>query len=212
MIRRVLRTLAIVDVIGIPAAVMLFIWRLQFTSPNFWIVFPVWIAASFLAHRDTPKTLGWRAENLGAAFRQAVLPCLLLAASLATLWLVLGTRNTLPANFFSLRSRWAYFAFCLLQQVALNSLITNRLVLLTRKPYAASLLAGAIFAIIHWPNPVLVPCTFVAGSVMAWLFIRQRNIIPLALMQVLLSAMAWWSLPAAWHHRMRVGPHYFRTL
>lgn len=64
---RALRILSLIDVIGIPIYVLLFIWKLEFTARNAWVIFPVWIAASFLLHRDTPKTLGWRADNLWPA-------------------------------------------------------------------------------------------------------------------------------------------------
>jgi hypothetical protein len=47
---------------------------------------------------------------------------------------------------------------------------------------------------------------------MAWLFLRERNIIPLAIMQVLLGTIAWWSFPVAWHHHLRVGPGYYLGL
>jgi len=39
-----------------------YIWRLQFSHPNSWVVFPLWLVISFIIHHDTPKTLGWRAD------------------------------------------------------------------------------------------------------------------------------------------------------
>jgi len=73
----------------------------------------------------------------------------------------------LPPNYRSFGQMWVYFAFCLLQQIALNSLLMNRLVSLLSRRWLASLIAAAIFAALHWPNPVLVPLTFVGGSAMA---------------------------------------------
>ncbi len=75
--------------------------------------------------------------------------------------------------------------------------------------WLSSLLAGAIFAALHWPNPVLVPVTFISGTAMAWLFARQRNIIPLAVGQAILGSLVWWAFPLAWHHSLRVGPVYY---
>ena len=69
----------------------------------------------------------------------------------------------------------------------------------------AALVAGALFGALHWPNPVLVPLTFVGGVAMAWLFATERNILVLALGQALLGALVWWAFPIAWHHSMRVG-------
>jgi membrane protease YdiL (CAAX protease family) len=115
----------------------------------------------------------------------------------------LPLRVTEPWRFF------AYFAFCLLQQVALNSYLTNRLFYALEEPRAAALVAGLIFAALHWPNPVLVPLTFVGGTAMSWLFSRERNILPLTVGQAILGTLVWWVFPVAWHHGMRVGPGFY---
>lgn len=204
-----LRVLSLIDVLGIPAYVLLFIWRLQFTARDSWIVSPVWLVASFLLHGDTPRTLGWRADNLWAATKWAAIAFAIMAALLIAAGFVLGQPRQLPPNFAAPGRLWTYFAFCLLQQIALNSLLTNRLLSLVRTPWLAALLAGVIFSACHWPNPVLVPLTFIGGTVFAWLFARHRNILPLALVQAILGSIAWWSFPVAWHHNLRVGPGYY---
>lgn len=204
-----LRVLSVVDVIGIPAYALMFIWKLQFTARHSWIVFPVWLLASFVLHRDTSKTLGWRGDNLWVAAKWAFAAFAIMAALLVATGFVLRQPRQLPPNFAAPGRLWSYFAFCLLQQVALNSLLTNRLMSLVRTPWLAALLAGAIFAACHWPNPVLVALTFTGGTVFAWLFARHRNILPLALIQAVLGSIAWWSFPVAWHHNLRVGPGYY---
>jgi len=209
MNKRALRVLSLADVIGIPVYTLLFIWRWEFTARQVWIIFPVWIAASFLLHRDTPKTLGWRADNLWTATKWALIAFAAMAATLIATGIVLGQPRHIPENLRSPERLWTYFAFCLLQQVALNSLLNNRLLELLRKDWAAALAAGAIFAACHWPNPVLVPLTFVGGAMMAWLFARHRNILPLAVIQAVLGTIAWWSFPVTWHHSLRVGPGYY---
>jgi membrane protease YdiL (CAAX protease family) len=95
-----------------------------------------------------------------------------------------------------------------LQQVALNSFLTNRLLGYFESQWPAAILAGVLFGALHWPNPVLVPLTLVGGAAMAWLFGRERNILPLAVGQAILGALVWWAFPLAWHHSMRVGPGY----
>lgn len=204
-----LRRLALLDVAGMPLLIEWYIWRLQFTAPRTWIIFLVWLAASFLLHRDTPKTLGWRADNLWPATKQAAVVFALMAAGLIVTGLILGAPRHLPPNLASFNRLWSYFAFCILQQVALNSFLSNRMLFLASNRWASSLLTGGVFAACHWPNPVLVPLTFIGGSVMAWLFARQRNILPLAVGQAILGSLAWWSFPMAWHHHLRVGPGYY---
>jgi CAAX prenyl protease-like protein len=206
---RTLRRLAVLDVVAIPLLIALYIWRLQFSAPRFWMVFLVWLTASFLLHRDTPKTLGWRADNLWPATRQAAVVFAIFAAALLVAGLALGAPHRIPGHLASLRGLWNYFAFCLLQQVALQSFLNNRLIAIFSTRWLSSLLAGTIFGLLHWPNPVLVPATFVAGSAMAWLFARHRNIIPLAVIQAVLGALVGWAFPVAWHHVLRVGPGYY---
>lgn len=209
MTERTLRILSLIDVIGIPIYVLLFIWRLEFTQRNAWIIFPVWIVVSFLLHRDTPKTLGWRADNLWPAAKWAFVAFVIMATLLIITGLALGQPLHIPAVLRSPARFWSYCAFCLLQQVALNSLLTNRLLSLLRRDWLAAFAAGAIFASCHWPNPVLVPLTFIGGTVFAWLFARHRNILPLVVIQAILGTIAWWSFPVAWHHNLRVGPGYY---
>lgn len=204
-----LRTLLLVEPVSFALLVAWYIWLLQTTHRASWWLFPIWLAASFLAHRDTPKTLGWRADNLWAASRQASLffgPCI---AALCVTGALLGGLHRYPAHLLDLRRLWGYWSFCLLQQVTLNSYVTNRLLAALQSSFAASLASGLVFAAMHWPNPVLVPLTFVAGAMTAWMFVSQRNILPLTCGQAILGALTWWAFPIAWHHGMRVGPGYY---
>lgn len=206
---RVIRALTLADIFLFPAFILWFIWRLQFTARWTWMILAAWLLLSFLAHRDTPKTLGWRADNLWPATKQAVVIIGAMILGLLLIGLSLGAPRHFPPNLISLHRLWGYFAFCLLQQVALNSLLQNRMLEVIRHNWLASLFTGAIFAVCHWPNPVLVPLTFVGGSAMAWMFARVRNIIPLAIGQALLGSLVFWAFPLAWHHHLRVGPGYY---
>ena len=206
---RIQRWSSLADVVLLPIFILWFIWRLQFTARWTWMIFVVWMVASFAIHRDTPKTLGWRADNLGAATKQALVFFGVMTGILLVVGFALGQPGHLPPNLISWRRLWSYFAFCLLQQVALNSLVHNRMLSLIRNEWIAAGLTGAIFAACHWPNPVLVPLTFAGGAAMAWMFGRVRNIIPLAIGQAVLGSLVWWAFPVAWHHHLRVGPGYY---
>ncbi|MGA8104059.1 MAG: CPBP family glutamic-type intramembrane protease [Candidatus Acidiferrales bacterium] len=208
MNRSLKRWLSLADVILLPGFILWFIWQLQFTARGTWVIFVVWLVASFLLHGDTPKTLGWRADNIGPATKQALAVFGLMVAVLVVVGFLLGAPWHLGPNSISWRALGGYFAFCVLQQVALNSLLHNRMLSLVQNEWVAAGLTGAIFAACHWPNPVLVPLTFVGGAVMTWMFGRVRNIIPLAIGQALLGALVAWAFPMAWHHHMRVGPGY----
>ena len=204
-----LRSLNLIEALAFCCYVGWYIWQLQTSSWSSWIVFPVWLGASFAIHRDTPKTMGWRADNLWSATKRSGVifaPCI---GGLCLAGILLGAWHRPLNHLFMPKHLFGYMAFCLLQQVGLNSYLTNRLLGATGSPVRAALLAGTMFAALHWPNPVLIPLTFIGGAAMAWLFARDRNIIPLAIGQGILGALVWWAFPVAWHHAMRVGPGYY---
>jgi len=89
------------------------------------VVFLVWLVASFVLHRDTPKTLGWRADNLRPAARQAAVVFGICIAALGAAGLYLGAVHRLPAHFL-IRIDFSVLFVCLLQQIALNSYLMDR--------------------------------------------------------------------------------------
>ena len=203
------RYLTVVEALAFSALVAMYIWRWQAAHPRSWAIFPVWLIVSILVHRDTPKTLGWRADNLWPATRQGLIMFAAFVAAVCMAGLFLGALHHLPEHLIDRRRFLGYFSFCLLQQVAVNSYLMNRLLYSVENPIISALLASAIFAALHWPNPVLVPVTLIGGFGMCLLFARQRNILPLTLGQAILGGLVWWAFPVAWHHAMRVGPGYY---
>jgi len=201
--------LALLDVAGVPLYAVWVIWKMPPVGSRVWIGLPIWVAVSFLIHRDAPKTLGWRADNLASATVRASAILGAMALGLIAIGLAFRMPIAAMARGISPKHLWNYFAFCLLQQVALNSLIMNRLLFLTGRVWPSALVASAIFAGLHWPNPVLIPATLIAGVAMTWLFARDRNILPLTLWQAILGSLIAWALPIAWHHGLRVGPGYY---
>jgi CAAX prenyl protease-like protein len=195
---------------GFVGYVALYIWKLQTHVPATWLIFPVWLLVSFVLRRDTPKTLGWRADNFWPATKRAFLFFVPAAVGICAIGIPLGMLGRLPAHLIEPKRLFGYMAFCLLQQVGLNSLVMNRLLGAFEKPWpAAAVVAGLFFGALHWPNPVLVPLTIVGGCGMAWLFAKDRSILPLTVGQAILGALVWWAFPLAWHHSMRVGPGYW---
>jgi hypothetical protein len=204
-----LRFLTLFETLTFGSFVAWYIWQLQASFFYSWLVFPAWLLASFALHRDTPATIGWRADNLWSAIKRSAfffVPCI---AALSFAGILLGALHRPAEHLLVPKHFFGYMAFCLLQQVGLNSYLTNRLLVVTGSAARAALLSGAIFAALHWPNPVLIPLTFIAGVAMSWLFARARNIIPLAIGQGILGTLVWWAFPVAWHHAMRIGPGFY---
>ena len=207
-----LRWICLSEAFAFSIFVGLYIWRLQTSHASSWILFPGWLILSFALHRDTPKTMGWRADNLWPATRRAAMVIGAFIVGVCVAGIFLGALHRLPEHLVYPRRFGSYLAFCLLQQVALQSFLMNRLLAAIQNERIAALLAGSIFAALHWPNPVLVPLTFIGATAMCWLFARERNILPLALGQAILGALVWWAIPLAWHHAMRVGPGFYTYL
>jgi hypothetical protein len=203
------RSLNLVEAFAFSVFVAIYIWLLQSNYRYFWLIFPAWLITSIFFHKDTPKTLGWRADNLWPAGKQAAaffVPCIL---ALYIIGILLGGLHRSSEHLLVPQKFFGYMSFCLLQQVGLNSYVTNRLLAATDSPIRAALLTGALFGALHWPNPVLVPVTWFGGTAMSWLFARQRNILPLAIFQGIVGTLVWWAFPVIWHHGMRVGPGFY---
>lgn len=207
--KKFIRIFSLIEAFLFSAFIGCYIWRLQFSHPKSWVVFPVWLVISFIIHQDTPKTLGWRADNLKPAARQAAIVFGICIIAICAAGFYLGAIHRLPAHLLDSRRFFGYFSFCLLQQIALNSYLMNRSLYAVERPLVAASFASVLFALLHWPNPVLVPLTLVGGFAMCWLFARERNILPLTLGQAILGGLVWWAFPIAWHHSMRVGPGYY---
>jgi hypothetical protein len=203
------RLFNLTEALAFTAVVGYYIWHLQAAYKYSWLIFPAWLIASFNLHQDTPKTLGWRTDNLWIATKQSAMffvPCVL---GLCIVGVFLGGLHRSSEHLLVPKHFFGYMSFCLLQQVGLNSHFTNRLLAATNSPVRASLVAGAIFGALHWPNPVLVPLTWIGGTAMSWLFTRERNVLPIAFFQGSLGTLVWWALPVTWHHAMRVGPGFY---
>lgn len=209
MTTAVTRSLPLIEALTFCGYVGWYIWQLQTSIWSSWVIFPVWLIGSFFLRRDTPKSLGWRADNFWSATKRSAAVFIPFIAGLGLVGLALGGWHRLSDHLLVANHLFGYLAFCLLQQLGLNSFVTNRLLVTMESPVRASLLAGTIFAALHWPNPVLVPLTWIGGIAMSWLFARERNILPLAIGQGILGTLVWWAFPVAWHHAMRVGPGYY---
>src|SRR5262249_62107937 len=139
--------------------IALYIWRLQSAALHTWLIFPVWLALSFALHRDNPRTLGWRADNLKAATQLAVPVFLVFIGALFLAGVALGGLHRLPAHLIEPRRFLGYFSCCVLQQVALQSLTINRLLSAFSNPKIAAVVDALFFVSLHWSNPFLNPLT-----------------------------------------------------
>ena len=67
------------EALGLAALVAMYIWSWRTASPKSWGALAAWMVRSALLRSDTPKTLGWQADNLWPAARKAI-PCFAIAS------------------------------------------------------------------------------------------------------------------------------------
>lgn len=103
-----------------------------------------------------------------------------------------------------------YTVWSFVQQFLLQGYFLFRLLrLLPRREWAA-LAAAAMFSLAHLPNPILTPVTLIWGACACFVFLRCRNVFPLAVAHALLGITVAITIPGPVVRNMRVGLGYFR--
>jgi membrane protease YdiL (CAAX protease family) len=150
--------------------------------------------------------VGWR----GMAGASVAIPVAFLASSAVILlaWWA-GTLKILYGNMPVSWHAIFYAIWALEQQFVLNSFFYVRFEGLMGDSTRTLILTALLFSLVHIPNPVLVPATFVGGLFFVYLFRRFRNIYPLALAHALLGLTLAISIPDHWLRHMRVGLGFF---
>src|SRR5260221_11290786 len=115
-----LRWVNLAEVLVFSGFVAWYIWQLQASYFFSWLVFPVWLLASFLVHGDTPQTMGWRADNLWSATKRFALVFAPGIAGLVLLGILLGALHRPAHHLLVPKHFFGYMAFCLRHQVGMN--------------------------------------------------------------------------------------------
>jgi membrane protease YdiL (CAAX protease family) len=101
-----------------------------------------------------------------------------------------------------------YTIWALTQQFLLQGYFLVRLLRVFPNPTVAAAIAAVVFAIAHLPNPILTPITLFWGLVACLVFMRSRNIFPLAIAHAICGICIAVTIPASILHNMRVGLGY----
>lgn len=102
-----------------------------------------------------------------------------------------------------------YLGNALWQQVLLNGYFLPKLEQALQNKAKAIPAIGILFALVHLPNPVLVPVTMIGGMLSAYFFQKTRNIYVLIIAHAILAVSVMYLFPESWHHHLRIGPGYF---
>jgi len=189
--------------IAFSVVVILYIWF----RPLWWswsLLIPLaLVAASFVWHSETAASLGlsFRAAWDAIAAWRWWLVAVLVPAVLLALW------QDTPRH---LVYRWfGYLCWCIVQQLLLQNMAYRRLREGLGASWRTSAYAGALFGAAHMPNPVLMPATFLWGTVSTRMFEARRSVPVLGVCQALLSASLYSITPVALNGQFRVGPGYW---
>ena len=203
-----LRLLVLAELAVAYVALLLYIWKFQFRYPYSAAYILGFVLLTMVLHRDSLAALGVTHHMFWPALRAAIVPTLLLLGAQILAGALLGSLRLPPLDSAALSRLGRYFAWCVFQQFGVQSFFTNRLLSLIGNRRLSSLLLATIFGSFHWPNPVLLPLTFLGGYFMADIFARHRNIIPLGAAQALLGSIVPACFSRGLHHNLRVGPAY----
>ena len=97
-----------------------------------------------------------------------------------------------------------------MQQLLLQGFFLPRFLGLIKNQVYAALLAAVLFALAHLPNPILTPVTLVWGLAACLLFLRYRNLYPLAMAHAIFGITIAITIPGPVDHNMRVGLGYLK--
>jgi membrane protease YdiL (CAAX protease family) len=187
--------------------ILLVVWTPRPWQSLLWWDAAAAVAIILLIRFDGLEALGLRAANLVGSFW--VVGAALLAAAAAVA--LAGVRHTLrlPASpILFIERYWAYALWAFAQQFLLQCFFLTRLLRLLPSARTAALAAAVLFALAHLPNPILAAVTFFWGFAACLLFLRYRNLYPLALAHAILGIAIAMTVPGPVDHNMRVGLGY----
>lgn len=195
--------------IGVTYALILaVIWSPRPVQRWLWIVAAAGVTILMWRSFEGWRVMGFATRNLGrslwiagAALGVAAI-AVAVAARLHSLHLPPGGVAAFIETYI------AYAIWTGVQQFLLQGFFLLRMLRVIPKSAPAALATAALFAAAHLPNPVLTPATLLWGFVACLLFIRYRNLYPLAVAHAILGITVAITIPGPVVHNMRVGLGY----
>lgn len=189
------------------ALILLVLWTPPPWQRILYCTTTVYIAVAIWTSFRGPRAMGLRTTNfLRSLWIVAV--ALLLAAAAVAIALRLHTLHRLEGPVAFLKRYWGYALWSFVQQILLQDFFLRRLQRIVPSAGLAALAAASIFAIAHLPSPVLTLVTFSLGLAACLLFLRYRNLYPLAISHAILGITLAITLPSPIIRNMRVGLGY----
>jgi len=187
--------------------ILLVIW-----TPNPWQRALYWVAAAFILAVSWRSFDGWAAMGLRRTnlLQSAWIMGLGLLGAAVAIAIAghLGTLRPWQGPIELVQRFWGYAIWASLQQFLLQIFFLQRILRLVGSKTLAVALAAGIFSLAHLPNPILTVATLVFGLAACALFLRYRNLYPLAITHAILGISIAICFPGPLTHNMRVGLGY----
>lgn len=184
------------------------IWTPRSQQRPFYILATMFIVvATWLSFRSF-DAMGLRLNNLLRS-SWVVAAALAIAAMIVLVSAKFRSLHPIGGPLVFVERYWGYAVWALIQQLLLQDFFLRRLLNLTPGRKAVAVVATSlIFAVAHLPNPVLTPVTFLWALIACAIFLRYRNIFPLAISHAILGVTLATAIPAPLIRNMRVGRGY----
>lgn len=207
---------AVLEVVLVTVLILAAIWlaplcgdRVLAKRLGYVLAFGAFVVAmgSNVMHGDGLRDIGVRVDNFLRALGWVAIPTVVLVGVL----LVIGYEmESLHFGRKVFRLRVERFLWPLIQQYLLQGFLNRRLQDVCGAGRRSTVIAAAVFAGLHAPNPALVLATFGAGCFWARIFQREPNLWAVALSHVVVAFVFGRTLPEWVLPNMRVGWSFWR--
>jgi len=187
--------------------ILLVIW-----TPNPWQRVLYWVAAAFVLIVSWRSFNGW--ARMGLRWTNLLQSLWIVGLGLAGAALAIAIAHHMGAlrpwhgPIELVRRFWGYAIWACLQQFLLQIFFLQRILRLVASKALAVLLAAGMFSFAHLPSPILTFVTLAFGLAACVLFLRYRNLYPLAITHAILGICIAVCFPGPVTHNMRVGLGY----
>jgi membrane protease YdiL (CAAX protease family) len=169
----------------------------------------LWVLATTVLSFPGWAAMGFRSRGFASSM-WVVLAALVVSIGAVAVAIHLDTLRHPVSTRSWIMTFGGYTVWSFIQQFLLQGFFLFRLLrLLPRREWAA-LAAAVMFALAHLPNPILTPITLIWGICACFVFLRCRNVYPLALAHAILGITVAVTIPGPMVHNMRVGLGYLR--
>lgn len=183
------------------------IWTPRFLQLLLWCAVAAFVAAVTFLSPDGPESMGLRAAHPVRSFW--IVGVALAISAVAVAYAIEWNTLRLPGGpILFIQHFWGYTLWAATQQFLLQCFLLSRLLRLLPDSRLAAVAAAIMFAFAHLPNPILTPVTLICGLAACLLFLRCRNIYPLAMAHAILGISIAITIPGPVDHNMRIGLDY----